>query len=222
MEILPAIVPISYIDLEEKVGLIASELDLVHIDVSDGKFTSDKNWPIVENNGEFEKIVNGKKKLPFSGAVDYEIHLMTESPADEVADWAKIGVSRILVQIEAGSDAVMDILKEWGHVVPIGLVANMETPVEVFESFFDKVSTIQLMSIAVIGHQGEPFNDKVLDKIKRLRLLGYKHKIVVDGGINLENAKTVIDAGADRLVVGSVIWKSDNPTGTLKKFKDLL
>jgi pentose-5-phosphate-3-epimerase len=192
MIIIPAVVPKSLKDLENKVGAIVDLEPLVQIDVSDGKFTSDKNWPFVGDNGEFAKIKEGQAKLPFFDNVDYEIHLMTESPADEVADWAKVGVSRILVPIEAGSDAVMDILGEWGKTVEIGLVANMETPVQVFESYFDKVSTIQFMSIDVIGHQGEPFDEKVLDKIKRLREIGYKHQISVDGGVNLANAKRII------------------------------
>lgn len=221
MDIIPAIVPKNFEDLENKVGVIAGLADVVQVDICDGKFTPDKNWPMAGDNGEFEKIVKGENKLPFSEAIDYEIHLMTESPADEVAGWAKIGVSRIFVPIEAGSDVVMDILREWGCVVEIGLVANMETPVAVFESYFDKVSTIQLMSINVIGHQGEPFDEKVLEKINKLRQLGYKHKIAVDGGINLENAKKIIEAGADRLVVGSAIWATDSPCDTLRKLMTL-
>ena len=221
VEIVPAIIPKSFADLEEKVGLVKSAADLVQIDVCDGKFVPDKNWPLQGDDGEFAKIVKEEKGLPNWEDIDYEIHLMTESPNDEVADWAKAGATRILVPIEAGSDAVMEILSEWGSVVEIGLVANMETPVQIFESYLDKIKTIQLMSIDVIGHQGEPFDEKVLKKIKKLRDIGYKYQISIDGGVNLENAKKLIEAGADNLVVGSAIWESENPRDTIKKLKEL-
>ncbi|HEY9583998.1 MAG TPA: hypothetical protein VJI33_00230 [Candidatus Paceibacterota bacterium] len=222
MEIIPAIIPQSFEDLEDKVDQVNGLADFVQVDICDGKFTPDKSWPIVgDDDGKFPLLVEEKEGLPHWDDVDYEIHLMTKTPSDEVGDWAKAGATRILVPIEAGSDAIKDIIDEWGSVVEIGLVANMETSVEVFESYLDKVETIQLMSIDVIGHQGEPFDEKVIDKIKRLREIGYKHKISIDGGINLENAKSLIEAGADRLIVGSAIWGSDNPVETLKKFKNL-
>lgn len=217
MEIIPAIVPKNFEDLEDKVGLIAGLADTVQIDICDGKFTPDKSWPYIERQNHLVS-----EFLPFGQEVDYEIHLMTKTPNDKVSDWAKAGAERILVSIETGSDAVTDILNEWGDVVEIGLVANMETGVEVFEAYFDKVRTIQLMSIDVIGHQGEPFDERVLEKIKKLRRIGYQRKISIDGGINLENAKKIIEDGADRLVVGSAIWKSDNPAETLKKFQNML
>lgn len=219
IEIIPAIIPKSFEELEDKVDQMSGYSDWVQVDICDGKFTLDTNWPIVGDNGEFRKIIKEEKGLPLWEKVDYEIHLMTKTPADEAADWAKAGASRILVPIESGSDTVIEIFNEWGNVTEIGLVANMETPVEVFESFFDKVETIQLMSIDVVGHQGELFNEKVLEKVKRLREIGYQHKISIDGGVNLENAGKIIKAGADRLVIGSAIWQSDSPIETLKKLK---
>ena len=220
-EIIPAIVPQSFEDLEDKIGQVAGLADFVQVDICDGKFTPDESWPKVNDDGKFELLVKEKEGLPHWDDIDYEVHLMTESPSDEAGDWAKAGATRILLPIEAGSDAVTDIIKEWGSVVEIGLVANMGTSVEVFESYLDKVETIQLMSIDVIGHQGEPFDEKIIDKIKRLREIGYKHKISIDGGINLENAEKLIKAGADRLIVGSAIWGSENPSETLKKFKNI-
>lgn len=222
IEIIPAIVPKSFEDLKDKVSQVAGRVDLVQIDICDGKFTPDKSWPIENDEDEkFKVFVSQEEGLPNWEDIDYEIHLMTKTPVDEVSDWAKAGAMRILVPIETGSDAITDIINEWGSVVEIGLVANMETPVEVFESYLDKVSTIQLMSIDVVGHQGEPFDEKVIEKIKKLREIGYKHQISIDGGINLENAKKIIEAGADRLVVGSTIWGSDNPIETLKQLKQI-
>ncbi len=215
-EIIPAIVPKKFVDLEEQTSLVYGTAECIQIDICDGKFTTDLSWPFLGDTGEFAKIVNKEKALPNVENLDYEIHLMTDTPADEVADWAKAGAMRILAPIEAGSDTVTDIINEWGSVVEIGLVANMETPVEIFESYLEKVKTIQLMSIGVIGHQGEPFDNRVLEKIKRLREIGYQHKISVDGGINLSNTKGLIEAGANRLVVNSAIFGSKSPIEMIK------
>lgn len=219
MEIIPAIVPQSFKDLEDKVGQVVGLADTVHIDVCDGKFTPDKSWPFINDDGKFQLLVNEREGLPHWDDIDYEVHLMTKTPSDEMSDWTKAAAARILIPIESGSDAVVDILNEWSGVVEIGLAANMETTIETLESYLDKVQTIQLMSIGTIGHQGEPFEEKVLNKIKRLRAIGYHYKISIDGGVNFGNARRIIDAGADRLVVGSAIWESGNPIETLKKLK---
>lgn len=221
IEIVPAIVPKDFSDIKSKVDQVSGFTDFVQVDVCDGKFTPDKSWPFINDNGEFQSLTKEREGLPRWEEIDYEVHLMTESPSDETADWVRTGAARILIPIESGSDAVMDIIKEWGEAVELGLVANMETGIETLEAYFDKVMTIQLMSIDVIGHQGEPLDGKIFDRIKKLRRLGYGGKISIDGGVNEGNIPQLIEAGADRLVVGSVLWKSNNPVEILRQLKQL-
>jgi ribulose-phosphate 3-epimerase len=222
MNIIPAIIPKSFSDLEEKVGSISDLTDVVQVDICDGKFVSNKNWPIEGNEGEFEKIVSEEVGLPNWEDVSYEIHLMTESPNDEVSEWVKAGAERIIVHIETGSDVVEDIIEEWGHVVEIGISVNMKTDLRNAVAFFDKVQTIQLMGIENIGFQGQKLSEKIYDRVKELRQLGYKHIISIDGGVALENAERLIESGADSLVVGSQIWTEASPREALDKFKKLI
>ena len=74
----------------------------------------------------------------------------------------------------------------------------------------DQIKTVQLMSIATIGHHGESLAEGVYERIRFLRARYPGVKIEVDGGVNLTNASKLIDAGADRLVVGSAIWQAEN------------
>jgi len=89
------------------------------------------------------------------------------------------------------------------------------------QAFMGPLKHVQLMSIAKIGHHGEPFDEKVLNKISDLRQMYPSVTISVDGGINLETGKKCVEAGADILAVGSALWNSDNLEETIKQFQSL-
>lgn len=221
-EIVPAIIPKSFSDLEEKVGAVIGAAAFVQVDVCDGKFVSAKSWPYSgDENGNFQKILHEERGLPYWQKIDYEVHIMAETPYDEVAEWAKTGAIRAIVHIEAGSDTFHQILEEWGKVLEIGIAAKIETPLSPLEAYFDEVNLIQLMSIKRLGFQGEKFDDTALDRIVELRRLGFKHIISIDGGVNLENAPKLLNAGADRLIVGSALWEKGIPRENLATFNVL-
>ena len=108
-----------------------------------------------------------------------------------------------------------------GSVIQLGIALELQTPVEEVFPYVDKVSLIQLMSIAEIGYHGRPFDERVLDKIKTLRDKFPSAIIQVDGGINLETGKLAIEAGANKLSVGNAIWKSEDILESIEKFKTL-
>lgn len=222
MNIIPAIIPKSFADLEEKTGLISGLSNTVQVDICDGKFVPSKSWPIEGDEGEFKKIISEEIGLPNWEEISYEVHVMAESPNDEVSEWVKAGAERIIVHIETGSDTLKNIIEEWGHVVEIGIAVKMETDLKTLISFFDKVETIQLMGIEEIGFQGQKLSEKTFDRIKELRQLGYKHIISIDGGVTLHNAEKLVQAGADKLVIGSAIWNEKLPREALKKFRGLV
>ncbi|MEK7552679.1 MAG: HisA/HisF-related TIM barrel protein, partial [Patescibacteria group bacterium] len=151
-------------------------------------------------------------------ASNVEAHLMVQSPEEVVGEWFAVA-DRVLVHVEATShlDEVLDFFD--GRVVEPGLVFNLTTPLEQFEKLLERVRTVQLMAINEIGAQGHPFNEQVFEKIKVLRTIAPNVKIQVDGGVTFDNAEQLIDSGADRLVVGSAIWRADDPLVALKKFQ---
>lgn len=120
---------------------------------------------------------------------DFEAHLMVEDPVAIAGRWTERGAKRII--------AHKPIPKIDG--VEIGLGIELDVPIE----RVDGVDFIQLMSIAEIGKQGHPFDPRIFDKIKEAKRVFPGLPISVDGGINVSNFRSLLDAGADRLVVGS-------------------
>jgi ribulose-phosphate 3-epimerase len=207
-KIKPAIISNDFNEIVYKVGVVDDYVSWVHLDIMDGKFapTESHLTPL-----DLE-LLDGKTKL--------EVHLMVESPEDSLTWWTKVA-DRVLVHFEATDSLDNIIFSMKDNNSKLGLSVLLETPLDKIEPFLDKVDFIQLMSIKKIGAHGEPFDESVIEKIKNLRKLNENVTIQVDGGINLETGKQCLEAGADILVVGGVIWNADNPMSSLQSFLNL-
>ena len=106
--------------------------------------------------------------------------------------------------------------------VEIGLAFRPSDNLDIVSKLSHKVDFLHCMGSDKVGFQGEAFSDKALENIKFLKESLPGIVISVDIGINLKNAETILDAGADRLTVGSAIWKSPDPIGTLEDFESLV
>ncbi len=221
-EIVPAIIPKSFADLDEKVSALKSTAELVQVDVCDGKFVPNRSWPFIGDNGEFRKIVAEKDSLPRWKDLDYEAHILAETPTNEVADWIRAGAARVFVHIETGSDEVENIIEEWGHLAEIGIAIGYNTSLSMLAPFISKVSTFLLMSISEAGFQGHKFENGTFERIRELRKFAPKHIIAVDGGVNLENVPKLLESGADKLIVGSAIFGQGIPSRNLKLFQSII
>lgn len=221
-EIIPAIMPESYNDLVQKAGKIAGIVPWAQIDVMDGEFTASRNWPYgKENQATFQKLLKEKKELPFWDELAYEVDLMVAHPEKVVRDWVALGARRIIVHIEsvkalrpliASVQAENATEEDCTLEAPVefGLAFNIDTPFDRLQGYMYEVDVVQLMGIAKIGFQGEPFDERVLARIRDLRAQ-YPHLIIsIDGGVNRESAPRLIEAGADRLVSGSAVFGSSN------------
>lgn len=208
-EIIPAIIGQNFVEIENKIHQIESSVDWAHLDIMDGTFTDKNSWQSPEDL----KFLDGKIKI--------EVHLMIRRPEKMIKFWAE-AVDRVIVHVEATDrlDEIMDFLI--GHEVESGLAFNLATSLSAFESRINQTDVVQLMAIAEIGEQGHPFDDRVLEKIKILRVNYPNAKIQIDGGVTLDNICSLIAAGADNLVVGSAIWQSPDPLATLKEFQNAL
>lgn len=236
IEIIPAIMPHSFGDLREGVERVVGLVDIVQIDVMDGVFVSKKNWPYNDLNDPLRDFVNGSEELPFSREIRYEIDLMVSDPDREAIRWMCAGASRIVFHVESVSPDEVSALIE--HVrnngtwdvegsdaryvsnVELGVALNIETDNKSIEGIVTKADFIQCMGIARIGYQGEPFDDRVISKIARLRELYPDVTISVDGGVNFDSAPKLVAAGANRLVSGSAVWESPNIEGAISRLKN--
>lgn len=167
----------------------------VHIDFADNIF--------VQNLTIEPEII---QKFPTN--LRKEAHLMVSHPREWVDKLIEAGFERIIFHIEAKDDIqdVIDYIKDKG--LEVGLAINNETAIEKIEPFAGKIDIILVMTI-VPGFQGQPFIPAALEKIKEIKSKGWNVKLGVDGHVNSKNAKEIMDAGVDFMVVGSYLLKGE-------------
>ncbi len=220
IEIIPAILPKDFFELEEKISLIKDFVKTVQIDVCDGQFTPTATWPYRKEDDSFEKIIKEEDGLPGWEKLNFEIDLMANRPEELVEDWVQAGATRVVIHAEARGDIEGAVEKVSGRI-EISLALNVDTPISAIDPFKEKIQGVQLMGIDTIGFQHQPFDAKVIDKIKEVRVMYPELSISVDGGVSLENGSALIEAGATRLVVGSAIFEADNYVDAVTEFKKL-
>ncbi len=201
--------PKSYDDLVEKMGLFAGVVPIVQLDIMDGKFVPERTWPYpLARDPHFDAIVDQEEGMPAWEDVNFEVDLMIENPELMVPKWISAGVSRAIVHVESMGD--FEKIREAvpTGLIELGLAINTTTPLSALDPYLDRIDFVQCMGIAKIGFQGEIFDERVLDHIRALRTACPDLTISVDGSVNFETARALVDAGATRLVSGSAILES--------------
>ena len=187
--------------------------DLIHIDVMDGRFVPNITVGI--------PVVSSLRKVC---SLPFDVHLMIVEPERYFEDFVKAGADWISFHYEAvvHHNRALNSLKELG--VKAGIALNPSTPVSVLEEVLEIVDFVLVMSVNP-GFGGQKFIESSLRKIEKLRDIKEKHKlgflIEIDGGINAENLRSVLLAGADVIVAGSSIF-SNNPAKNVLKFKEII
>lgn len=214
--------PDDYEDLVSKASLVRNKVDWVQVDVMDGKYTSSVSWPY-EHNEHFSKILNQDEGLPFWEDLNYEIDLMVESPDEKVEDWIDAGAARIILHLKTLHN--IDISDLVHHIKSLGVEVGIAVlPGEDYSSIeeeMDNLDFVQFMGIKNVGFQNQEFAGEILDQIREFHEK-YPSKIIsIDGGVDLDTAKDLVDAGADRLVSGSFIFEG-SPEDNINEIKKVL
>lgn len=231
VEIIPAIIPEDFQEIEDKASMVVGLAKTLQIDVLDGEFVPDKSWPYKTNmDPDFEMIKNEEKPLPYFDKFNYEFDLMVDDPTVSMDAWMSAGAARIIVHTESFSstDELSQFISDFNsHYISdgslitteLGVAININTPVKSIEPILNEVAFVQCMGIKKIGYQGQPFDKKVLDQINSLRELKADLIISIDGGVKEDTAPLLVKAGANRLVVGSAIFGSNDPGGVIEILK---
>lgn len=191
--------------------LNASECDWLHVDVMDGMFVPNISFgqPVVKHIKRY-----ARKPL--------DVHLMIMDPGRYVNDFKEAGADILTVHYEAciHLDRTLHAIKDAG--MKCGVVLNPGTPVALLEDTIQLCDMVLLMSVNP-GFGGQKFIENTYEKVRQLRALCNRKNpeclIEVDGGVNTSNAPLLFAAGADVLVAGNAVFKSDNPQQTIHDLK---
>ena len=186
--------------------------DMIHVDVMDGHFV-----PNLTIGPPVIKALRKKCNLKF------DVHLMISPVHKYIQSYADAGADIITIHPEATDNLEASILRIRELNKKVGVSLNPESKIDLITNFLDKIDLILIMSVNP-GFGGQKFMPKVLEKIKELKKIQNEKNldfdIEIDGGINFDNCKDAIDAGANILVSGTTIFKSNN--GDIKKNINLL
>ena len=213
IKISPSILSADFSKLGSEIqNLEKAKADLIHIDVMDGHF--------VPNITIGPEVINKLRKYT---SLPFDVHLMISPVHNFIKNFADAGADIITIHPEATNDLESSIKKIKSYNKKVGISLNPETPLDKLNNVLDKIDLVLIMSVNP-GFGGQKFIENTLNKIKKLRLkidqLKLKVEIEVDGGINFENSKSIIKAGADILVSGTTIFKSNG--GNIKKNIEIL
>ena len=186
--------------------------DMIHVDVMDGHF--------VPNLTIGPPVIKALRK---QCSIKFDVHLMISPVHKYIEAYCDAGADIITIHPEATDNLEESILKIKSLNKKVGVSLNPKTKIDLIIDYLEKIDLVLIMSVNP-GFGGQKFMPEVLDKIKKLKKIqiekGLNFDIEIDGGINFDNAKIAIEAGANILVSGTTIFKSNN--GDIKKNIELL
>ncbi len=227
IEIIPAILAKTYDDLKDKIALVRGIAPIVQIDICDGNFINNKTWPYSDDS-HLQAILEEQEGMPFWEDIDFELDLMVSDAVENFPFYMKLGPKRVVFHLEAQEnlESFKDFLEgvdPYIHdAVDFGLSINPQTNIERIFPFVNYVDFIQCMGIDNVGFQGQEFDAHDLAHIKILKEKFPGIIISVDGAVDFSTAPRLIEAGVDRLVIGSAIFRSNDIKETIKDFENLI
>lgn len=209
--VIPAIMPKSLAELEERLAKVWAYVPRVQLDVVDGVFTP-------------EKTIGPEMLNQIDTVVRWDIHLMVDSPEKWIARCVMGGADRVFGQVEMMKDKTAFIADAQAETLAVGMAYDIDTPLTGLEEVINDLDAVLLMSVKA-GGQAREFDERVLGKIKEVRKMNKRIPIIIDGGLNEEKMKECLaaewaeeiaedelDRSTSRIefVVGSHLFSAEN------------
>ncbi len=212
--IAPSVLAADFTKLADEIALVnQSEADWFHYDVMDGRFVPNISFGF--------PILEAVKQL---ATKPIDVHLMILEPEKYIEDFRKAGADVITVHIETCQNLHRTLQQIRATGAKAGIAINPHTPVSLLEDVLEDADLFCLMSVNP-GFGGQKFIYQTLNKIRKLRTMlderNLSAHIEIDGGVGLQNAEVILQAGADVLVAGSSVFKAANPIETIAQLKAL-
>ncbi|AWX45314.1 Ribulose-phosphate 3-epimerase [Flagellimonas maritima] len=213
--IAPSLLAADFANMQRDVEMVnQSDADWFHLDIMDGVFVPNISFgmPVVHAIAK-----HAKKTL--------DVHLMIIDPDRYIKTFAELGAHNLTVHYEACNHLHRTLQAIKAEGMKAGVALNPHTSINLLEDTIQDMDLVCVMSVNP-GFGGQSFIENTYQKVNDLRNLiekkNSKALIEIDGGVNASNAKKLIGAGADILVAGSFVFKSENPTNTIKNLKELI
>lgn len=212
--IAPSVLAADFANIQREIEMLnESDADWIHVDIMDGIFVPNISFgiPVTE-------AISAHAKKPL------DVHLMIEKPENYVEAFYKAGAASISVHYEACPHLHRNLqqIKDLG--CKAGVAINPHTSVQLLENVIHEIDIVCLMSVNP-GYGGQKFIENTYVKVRQLKEIivdaGAHTLIEIDGGVNLQNAKALLDAGADVLVAGSFVFKASDPKETITTLKNV-
>lgn len=210
----PSMLSCDFANIQRDVEMInASSADWFHIDVMDGVFVPNISFGF--------PVLSAMKK---HATKPMDVHIMIENPDAYIQDFKAAGADILTVHYEACRHLHRTIQAIKAAGMKAGVALNPHTPVSHLNDVIGDLDLVLIMSVNP-GFGGQKFIDHAVEKVRQTRLLiqasNSSALIEVDGGVNLETGKRLVDAGANALVAGSFVFNAENPTKTIQDLKNL-
>lgn len=211
----PSILAADFANLEREVKMInSSQADWIHVDIMDGVFV-----PNISMGLPVVKAIRDHAQKPL------DVHLMIVNPDRYVDAFYQAGAAIISVHLEASPHLHRTVQQIRAIGCKAGVAINPHTPVSQLEDILGDIDLVCMMSVNP-GFGGQKFIERTYEKVRKLKEMivktGANVQIEIDGGVNQQNAKPLLDAGADVLVAGNFVFSSSNPTAVIENLKQIV
>ncbi|MES2059616.1 MAG: hypothetical protein V4438_01140 [Patescibacteria group bacterium] len=225
LEVIPAILPKTFAELEEKLAFLKGASTLVQIDITDGRFAGVASWPLAKHDLNFEAILREERGLPEWEDFEFEFDLMMADPFSLIPDLIRAGAAKIVIHAESinleNDQLLLDQLRTEG-VVEVGIAFNQDADENLIKEFLPFADFVQFMGIAKIGFQGQPFSDRVIEQIRFLKRELPTMPIAVDGGMDRNTIPIIANEGVSKIIAGHAILESANPIEGVRELQSLV
>ena len=231
IEVIASVLPFkTYEELKNKIGSLLGTVSPIQIDFCDGIFVPSQTWPFTSggfDDYDFQKIIHEEQGLPFWDEFDFEFDLMIEAAVENFDMYMKLGPKRIIFHLEA-----MESMEDFRNflegidsyirdIIQIGIAFKPGMPLEKVFPLVHLVDFVQCMGNDKIGFGGVALDEKVYGRIEQIREKYPDMPIEVDIGVNEQTAPLLVDAGATKLIIGSVLFNSVDKIGLVERFRNL-